>query len=149
MLVFFFFQAEDGIRDIGVTGVQTCALPISGPSDFPEAAFPPCRSSPFVISKRAFDKAGGHLSQNRYHRMTMILKTNRFVKTMMTKRYPSFTRRVSVLKCVAAIAGTTLFSPTMMAQAQFTRGIGQYPGKAADYRGPILKKRSEEHTSEL
>src|SRR5438445_11165915 len=26
----FFFQAEDGIRDIGVTGVQTCALPIFG-----------------------------------------------------------------------------------------------------------------------
>src|SRR5947209_12700943 len=25
----FFFHAEDGIRDIGVTGVQTCALPIS------------------------------------------------------------------------------------------------------------------------
>src|SRR3712207_7179106 len=30
--VFFFFQAEDGIRDIGVTGVQTCALPISSAS---------------------------------------------------------------------------------------------------------------------
>src|SRR5438445_2176127 len=28
-MFFFFFQAEDGIRDIGVTGVQTCALPIS------------------------------------------------------------------------------------------------------------------------
>src|SRR3712207_8500191 len=26
--IVFFFQAEDGIRDIGVTGVQTCALPI-------------------------------------------------------------------------------------------------------------------------
>src|SRR4030066_295107 len=26
----FFFQAEDGIRDSSVTGVQTCALPISG-----------------------------------------------------------------------------------------------------------------------
>src|SRR3712207_8855678 len=26
--VCFFFQAEDGIRDVGVTGVQTCALPI-------------------------------------------------------------------------------------------------------------------------
>src|SRR5690606_40932437 len=26
--VFFFFQAEDGIRDFHVTGVQTCALPI-------------------------------------------------------------------------------------------------------------------------
>src|SRR2546430_7073097 len=28
---FFFFQAEDGIRDLTVTGVQTCALPISSP----------------------------------------------------------------------------------------------------------------------
>src|SRR2546427_8730358 len=28
---FFFFQAEDGIRDLTVTGVQTCALPISMP----------------------------------------------------------------------------------------------------------------------
>src|SRR5258707_8619020 len=29
----FFFQAEDGIRDIGVTGVQTCALPICAEYD--------------------------------------------------------------------------------------------------------------------
>src|SRR5262249_57039920 len=37
LLCFFFFQAEDGIRDWSVTGVQTCALPIwSG------AAPPPC-----------------------------------------------------------------------------------------------------------
>src|SRR2546422_3265457 len=28
-IFFFFFQAEDGIRDVAVTGVQTCALPIS------------------------------------------------------------------------------------------------------------------------
>src|SRR5256886_13477910 len=33
-LIFFFFQAEDGIRDLTVTGVQTCALPIFlGPRD--------------------------------------------------------------------------------------------------------------------
>src|SRR3712207_8010439 len=31
----FFFQAEDGIRDIGVTGVQTCALPISADAQKP------------------------------------------------------------------------------------------------------------------
>src|SRR2546428_3465049 len=31
MVVLFFFQAEDGIRDLIVTGVQTCALPISIP----------------------------------------------------------------------------------------------------------------------
>src|SRR2546429_4995530 len=29
----FFFQAEDGIRDVAVTGVQTCALPISNYPD--------------------------------------------------------------------------------------------------------------------
>src|SRR2546422_5838788 len=29
VIFFFFFQAEDGIRDVAVTGVQTCALPIS------------------------------------------------------------------------------------------------------------------------
>src|SRR5436305_8392068 len=28
-MLYFFFQAEDGIRDADVTGVQTCALPIS------------------------------------------------------------------------------------------------------------------------
>src|SRR3712207_8843928 len=45
-MFFFFFQAEDGIRDIGVTGVQTCALPIypgkityPAPPDFTGSAF--------------------------------------------------------------------------------------------------------------
>src|SRR2546422_7535959 len=33
LCVFFFFQAEDGIRDVAVTGVQTCALPISEITD--------------------------------------------------------------------------------------------------------------------
>src|SRR5207248_7649484 len=40
----FFFQAEDGIRDRTVTGVQTCALPISnhepGPAQFEERMSP-------------------------------------------------------------------------------------------------------------
>src|SRR6266446_9923157 len=31
IIIIFFFQAEDGIRDYKVTGVQTCALPISAP----------------------------------------------------------------------------------------------------------------------
>src|SRR6266576_4762467 len=42
---FFFFQAEDGIRDLYVTGVQTCALPISGEAagEGQEGADRPCR----------------------------------------------------------------------------------------------------------
>src|SRR5256885_6616456 len=41
----FFFQAEDGIRDYKVTGVQTCALPISHPPGSPASAAA-ARSSP-------------------------------------------------------------------------------------------------------
>src|SRR5256885_9988171 len=33
-IAFFFFQAEDGIRDYKVTGVQTCALPICAENSF-------------------------------------------------------------------------------------------------------------------
>src|SRR5438046_612532 len=41
--VYFFFQAEDGIRDWSVTGVQTCALPISQQSSAAHRAQPgPC-----------------------------------------------------------------------------------------------------------
>src|SRR3712207_8917696 len=52
-VLFFFFQAEDGIRDIGVTGVQTCALPIwvilvaPGVSPLPSNAFLALNASPF------------------------------------------------------------------------------------------------------
>src|SRR5688572_31032473 len=38
--IFFFFQAEDGIRDLTVTGVQTCALPISHEGDDPAGRGP-------------------------------------------------------------------------------------------------------------
>src|SRR3712207_8694353 len=37
----FCFQAEDGIRDIGVTGVQTCALPILPPGEKALRKIPP------------------------------------------------------------------------------------------------------------
>src|SRR5437762_10736134 len=50
---FFFFQAEDGIRDTSVTGVQTCALPISAPDGKSARATPktlPINARPaFVI----------------------------------------------------------------------------------------------------
>src|SRR2546429_1301272 len=44
--VFFFFQAEDGIRDVAVTGVQTCALPIS-------LKYEPISARPDAIAYRA------------------------------------------------------------------------------------------------
>src|SRR5205807_3112158 len=58
IVFFFFFQAEDGIRDYKVTGVQTCALPISWPcmiswsSSVMEYGFsPPWRSRGASISR--------------------------------------------------------------------------------------------------
>ena len=50
---FFFFQAEDGIRDDLVTGVQTCALPISR-NDEPSRA-----SRPFDAGRDGFVMAEG------------------------------------------------------------------------------------------
>src|SRR5256885_12751512 len=41
-VLFFFFQAEDGIRDYKVTGVQTCALPIYSMPALPEACEEAC-----------------------------------------------------------------------------------------------------------
>src|SRR3712207_7429518 len=60
LFVFFFFQAEDGIRDIGVTGVQTCALPISGCHTTPGRRPRPCSSEtvPPVLDLRPRGAAG-------------------------------------------------------------------------------------------
>src|SRR5699024_11756993 len=50
--MFFFFQAEDGIRDRNVTGVQTCALPIS---DSFEAYT--LNDNPYVASNSVFSNS--------------------------------------------------------------------------------------------
>src|SRR3712207_3672272 len=52
----FFFQAEDGIRDIGVTGVQTCALPICTSKDIFEVVIPKSRWVVFECDNYEIDK---------------------------------------------------------------------------------------------
>src|SRR2546430_5523403 len=56
-IFFFFFQAEDGIRDLTVTGVQTCALPIS------HAAFDPASGASGSSPWGGGPAAGGELSR--------------------------------------------------------------------------------------
>src|SRR5256885_9192883 len=51
VVFFFFFQAEDGIRDYKVTGVQTCALPIFLALSFLELIF--CEESTIGIASAA------------------------------------------------------------------------------------------------
>src|SRR5439155_17733777 len=66
-IFFFFFQAEDGIRDGHVTGVQTCALPISNDSARRAGFFPIYRDSGIIqfISNTAYYE-GGAIYQNWY-----------------------------------------------------------------------------------
>src|SRR5687767_16019089 len=55
---FFFFQAEDGIRDKLVTGVQTCALPILKPAAL-RSNRPPKPPSPPMTPRRSVLRANG------------------------------------------------------------------------------------------
>src|SRR6185312_17079915 len=69
LFFFFFFQAEDGIRDLIVTGVQTCALPIlieRVPADF--ADHPDFAGAPhlieFAIDQGWYNPASGPFDAN-------------------------------------------------------------------------------------
>src|SRR2546422_8403205 len=58
--VFFFFQAEDGIRDVAVTGVQTCALPISlAPPNAPVKLRRACAAATLPPTSRAPSDSAG------------------------------------------------------------------------------------------
>src|SRR5207249_7517179 len=64
---FFFFQAEDGIRDRNVTGVQTCALPISATSGgYNSLCFP--ASQPYSYAGSASTRVRRLLSPTRLHK---------------------------------------------------------------------------------
>src|SRR2546426_8750051 len=63
-ILFFFFQAEDGIRDYKVTGVQTCALPIFTANA--AAGGDPPRETASAISSEA--PVGGTVSGSQFDR---------------------------------------------------------------------------------
>src|SRR2546429_1155560 len=69
----FFFQAEDGIRDVAVTGVQTCALPILVHVLVDEALKGPFRTSVHILVQQllvAHSVSAFHLTNCRWSRGT-------------------------------------------------------------------------------
>src|SRR3989454_797104 len=70
-MVFFFFQAEDGIRDYKVTGVQTCALPISRSLSVAPGRRDPARShevspvDPRLLRRDGARRRGDHSERQR------------------------------------------------------------------------------------
>src|SRR5699024_11644163 len=65
--VMFFFQAEDGIRDRNVTGVQTCALPISADS----------RRQPFRMREVTFEAEADRMVATTDQLVDAVGKTRR------------------------------------------------------------------------
>src|SRR5260370_41070265 len=59
MSVIFFFQAEDGIRDSSVTGVQTCALPI-------------CPVMKKVVTQRDFETCSSKMKPKKRRKKTLL-----------------------------------------------------------------------------
>src|SRR5438067_6493322 len=82
----FFFQAEDGIRDRNVTGVQTCALPILNLflGDFGGVFAPRSAEDPAEIAKEEIQQA--LFSQEEVHDIPLDLQTQYFKKDQEAAR---------------------------------------------------------------
>src|SRR5256885_13052826 len=76
--MFFFFQAEDGIRDYKVTGVQTCALPISSTSSSCTFSKPRFFSSAAVASALARTFFGSNPANDTEGMRTSDLKSSKY-----------------------------------------------------------------------
>src|SRR2546429_6676582 len=123
-VVFFFFQAEDGIRDVAVTGVQTCALPISA-----------TRFERTVERLRAYRQAGadcvfapGFSSRDTIAELVKAIAAP--LNILISSGCPSLAELEEM-----GVARVSAGSAVMRATLGLVRRIG--------------KERSEEHTSEL
>src|SRR5207245_5935671 len=82
----FFFQAEDGIRDATVTGVQTCALPIC---PFPVrllwrlARLPASRWNKPALGQRSEERRVGKECRSRWLRCHLTKRTNMIIVVVM------------------------------------------------------------------
>src|SRR6266513_4979218 len=88
-MVFFFFQAEDGIRDRNVTGVQTCALPILPDGEFFTA---PLEDSvegevSFHLPARSEERRVGKECRSRWWPYHQKKKSNRYILVVGSMRY--------------------------------------------------------------
>src|SRR5947209_13617830 len=72
--MFFFFQAEDGIRDIGVTGVQTCALPIY-------------QRAPFKLNGHEQPRIGARTTQRRRNRPLRVVRSEEHTSELQSRQY--------------------------------------------------------------
>src|SRR2546430_4796260 len=80
--IFFFFQAEDGIRDLTVTGVQTCALPIS-PQRLHRRGRPAGR---LVLRRRWRARLARRVSRSEEHTSELQSQSNLVCRLLLEKK---------------------------------------------------------------
>src|SRR5256885_7036272 len=136
---FFFFQAEDGIRDYKVTGVQTCALPIS-----------PTRRSTRAASSAPSSKwcAGAELTESSDPRRALLLSLLRTgLERVDGRRCVRAALTEPATIAAAAAPGHVWLAAIGKAAESMAHGAHEALGAAIERT--LLITRSEEHTSEL
>src|SRR5256885_1317047 len=106
LLCFFFFQAEDGIRDCKVTGVQTCALPISGEN----------RLTTLHLS---MSDASGDSAIVEYINGRQVIHHGREYQVMTNS--PTFDQQLALNAYWKQVGGTTMLPGTNRAADRFAR----------------------------
>src|SRR3989449_1144224 len=143
VLFFFFFQAEDGIRDVAVTGVQTCALPISYP-----CVLKPLRLSASRGVIRA-DTPAEFVAA--FERIKRILEQTGCARSILVEEFvPGREVAVEGLVTHGALHVLAIFDkPDPLDGPFFEETIYVTPSRLARTAQQEIAARSEEHTSEL
>src|SRR2546429_7154437 len=136
--VLFFFQAEDGIRDVAVTGVQTCALPISFQKSFHQvdSLGPKGRDSFLALFAEQVNVKGG----------LQVKVARREVQGLLDTRSGVVKDRAQDVITLALALRAIRFSENCCDLIFVQRTHGTFRGF---FRGNTQNLRSEEHTSEL
>src|SRR2546426_4313526 len=162
ILLFFFFQAEDGIRDYKVTGVQTCALPIFGAGDL--LWFHSSYGREEIAHRIRFAKpVSSFRSQYAYDNVLYIV-AGEVVRAVASRTWDDFVKERIFVPLGMTETGTTTAAFTGSGNAATPHGVDNgklqvVPIDSADNIAPaggivsnvtdLAKWRSEEHTSEL
>src|SRR5690349_20128094 len=128
---FFFFQAEDGIRDLYVTGVQTCALPICGDRGDLAAEVASRLGGADLLIDNAGVTMSGTFEQNRMADVDWLLEINLHAVLRMTKAFlPQLLARpgshlvnISSLFGLIAPPGQVAYSTSKYAVRGFTEAL--------------------------
>src|SRR3712207_3543802 len=154
----FVFQAEDGIRDIGVTGVQTCALPISLALEL-DVTEGESVERVVAEAERAFGSVDvlvhnsgatwgappDEMPPEKFDRVLAVNVRGTFLMSQAAGRRMIERGSGGTIVNVASIAGLVGGNPDYMQ----TVGYNSSKGAVISMTRDLATSRSEEHTSEL